>query len=196
MNGVWSTLESCLNFSENWSAAAFIYSIDWGNKLYLDEETWSAIGRNFRMNQTISEYARSLELQMNELREDLIYCSVKRWGWFFSTSCTYLSFHILVCTSPHLSSPRSLTMLTFASIHRFNWTIWLLLRSKHESDWSQVMFYAVITIEHKNYCTEYQNGPSVGHPHEPLGRPQRPSVTHYELQSTNPNIPFWIQLLF
>ena len=104
-----------------------------------------------------------------------------------------ISLSVLFLICPRLGC---LTMLTFASIPRFNWKIWLLLRSKHEPGWSQVMFLC----SDNNWTQELLHGVSkwavCGSSHEPLGRPQRPSVTHYELQSTNPNTPFWIQLFF
>ena len=49
----------------------------------------------------------------------------------------FISLSVLFLICPRLGC---LTMLTFTSIPRFNWKIWLLLRSKHESGWYQVMF--------------------------------------------------------
>ena len=107
---------------------------------------------------------------MNELREDLIYCSVKNGGWFFSTSWVSISLSVL---SPSVLA--SETWPCWLSPH------WLLAQHGcyYGPNTNQVdprsCFHAVITIEHKNYCTGYQNGPSVlqQHEHPGLRMPKR-----------------------
>ena len=104
-----------------------------------------------------------------------------------------ISLSVLFPICPRLGC---LTMLAFVSIPRFNWKIWTLLRPKHESGWSQVMFLC----SDNNWMQELLHGVSkwaaCGSSPRATGPIQRPSVTHYELQSTNPNTSFWIQLLY
>ena len=107
---------------------------------------------------------------MNELREDLIYCSVKNGGWFFSTSWVSISLSVL---SPSVLA--SETWPCWLSPH------WLLAQHGcyYGPNTNQVdprsCFHAMITIEHRISCPGYRNGPSVlqQHEHPGLRMPKR-----------------------
>ena len=88
INAHWYTAESCLNFAENWTSSAFVYSIDCSSKFDQNDQLWAEIAKKLRQNTTISEFARSIELKIGS--SDQYYDQIT--SSFFTTDVAYWNF--------------------------------------------------------------------------------------------------------